>query len=126
MFSYLFFLFQSGKSKEERTGVKRGRTDWSNISEPQIEHTSKYQNSSQNMTTLPTIERAPISVSSKKIENFKGCDWIHEVSITIRRTCRTNIPNERWDIYYNLHKLIQCNIYYNCSVNYIGIRKAIR
>lgn len=77
--------------KEERTGVKRGRTDWSNISEPSGEQVPgiKFQTSTTN------IDRVAMTAATKKIENFKGCDWLHEISITIRRTCRTNIPNER-------------------------------
>ncbi|CAB0044915.1 unnamed protein product [Trichogramma brassicae] len=38
-----------------------------------------------------TIER----VSSKKSENHIGCDWIHEISITVRTVHPTSIPNEK-------------------------------
>ncbi|XP_053375851.1 baculoviral IAP repeat-containing protein 6-like isoform X2 [Mercenaria mercenaria] len=30
-----------------------------------------------------------------KVDSFKGCDWLTELSITIRKTKKTNIPRER-------------------------------
>jgi hypothetical protein len=56
------------------------------------EQSSKMSNSS---ATINIDRVAAMTAASKKIDNFKGCDWLHEISITIRRTCRTNIPNER-------------------------------
>ncbi|XP_026686482.1 baculoviral IAP repeat-containing protein 6-like, partial [Diaphorina citri] len=35
------------------------------------------------------------STNAKKSESFIGCDWIHEISITIRKSKTTDIPNER-------------------------------
>ncbi|KAL1461615.1 hypothetical protein WDU94_013493 [Cyamophila willieti] len=37
----------------------------------------------------------PSGSSSKKSESFIGCDWIHEISITIRKSKPADIPNER-------------------------------
>ena len=36
-----------------------------------------------------------VSNSKTKLENLKGCDWLQEVSITIRKTKKTNVPKER-------------------------------
>ncbi|KAL4237916.1 Baculoviral IAP repeat-containing protein 6 [Mactra antiquata] len=35
------------------------------------------------------------SGSKNKMENLKGCDWLTEISITIRKTKKTNVPRER-------------------------------
>lgn len=40
------------------------------------------------------VERIAAS-ASKKLECYIGCDWIHEISITVRTVQPTNIPNER-------------------------------
>lgn len=32
----------------------------------------------------------------KFADNFRGCDWIQEVSVTIRKMKRTQIPKERY------------------------------
>uniref|UniRef100_A0A8D8V1I0 Dual E2 ubiquitin-conjugating enzyme/E3 ubiquitin-protein ligase BIRC6 n=1 Tax=Cacopsylla melanoneura TaxID=428564 RepID=A0A8D8V1I0_9HEMI len=37
----------------------------------------------------------PSGSTSKKSESFIGCDWIHEISITIRKSKPADIPNER-------------------------------
>ncbi|XP_069689782.1 baculoviral IAP repeat-containing protein 6 isoform X2 [Periplaneta americana] len=42
-----------------------------------------------------TVDRLASAAASKKMEYYLGCDWLHEISITIRRTKQTNIPNER-------------------------------
>lgn len=34
----------------------------------------------------------------KFADNFRGCDWIQEVSVTIRKMKRTQIPKERYII----------------------------
>ncbi|XP_023289754.1 baculoviral IAP repeat-containing protein 6 isoform X3 [Orussus abietinus] len=41
-----------------------------------------------------TVERLAAS-ANKKFEYYIGCDWIHEISITVRSLHCTNIPNER-------------------------------
>ena len=45
-----------------------------------------------------TVDRLASVAASKKMEYYWGCDWLHEISITIRRTKQTSIPNERLDI----------------------------
>ncbi|KDR13250.1 hypothetical protein L798_12638, partial [Zootermopsis nevadensis] len=42
-----------------------------------------------------TVDRLASAAASKKMEYYLGCDWLHEISISIRRTKQTNIPNER-------------------------------
>lgn len=42
-----------------------------------------------------TVDRLASAAASKKMEYYLGCDWLHEISITIRRTKQTSIPNER-------------------------------
>ena len=38
----------------------------------------------------------PLSSSSKsKVVNLKGCDWLTELSVTIRKTKKSNLPKER-------------------------------
>ncbi|XP_012256631.2 baculoviral IAP repeat-containing protein 6 isoform X2 [Athalia rosae] len=41
-----------------------------------------------------TVERIAAS-ANKKLEYYIGCDWIHEISITIRTVHSTNIPIKR-------------------------------
>ncbi|XP_034941309.1 baculoviral IAP repeat-containing protein 6 isoform X2 [Chelonus insularis] len=41
-----------------------------------------------------TVERIAANVN-KKLEYYIGCDWIHEISITVRTVQPTSIPNER-------------------------------
>lgn len=41
-----------------------------------------------------TVERIAAN-ANKKLEYYIGCDWIHEISITVRTVQPTNIPNER-------------------------------
>ncbi|GAB1609836.1 baculoviral IAP repeat-containing protein 6-like isoform X2 [Argonauta hians] len=44
---------------------------------------------------LNTAER--VSATPKmKLENIQGCDWIQELSITVRKTKKTRVPKERW------------------------------
>nr|CAD7460369.1 unnamed protein product [Timema tahoe] len=42
-----------------------------------------------------TVDRLATAASSKKMEYYLGCDWLHEISITIRRTKQTTVTNER-------------------------------
>lgn len=42
-----------------------------------------------------SVDRLVTAVATKKMEYYLGCDWLHEVSITIRKTKQTNISNER-------------------------------
>ncbi|XP_076233643.1 BIR repeat containing ubiquitin-conjugating enzyme [Calliopsis andreniformis] len=42
-----------------------------------------------------TVERFMEDSSSKKLDCYVGCDWIYEISITVRTVYPTNIPNER-------------------------------
>ncbi|XP_054010480.1 baculoviral IAP repeat-containing protein 6 isoform X1 [Hylaeus anthracinus] len=42
-----------------------------------------------------TAERFVEGPNSKKLDCYIGCDWIHEISITVRTVYPTNIPNER-------------------------------
>ncbi|XP_016842826.1 baculoviral IAP repeat-containing protein 6 isoform X2 [Nasonia vitripennis] len=41
-----------------------------------------------------TVERFA-ATATKKLDCYIGCDWIHEVSITVRSVLPTNIPNEK-------------------------------
>lgn len=43
---------------------------------------------------ISPIDRLASNVANKKME-YIGCDWLHEVSITIRKTKQTDLPNER-------------------------------
>lgn len=45
-----------------------------------------------------TVDRLASAAASKKMEYYWGCDWLHEISITIRRTKQTSIQNERLEI----------------------------
>ncbi|XP_046401534.1 baculoviral IAP repeat-containing protein 6 [Ischnura elegans] len=36
-----------------------------------------------------------LSSVGKSVEGYRGCDWLHEISITIRKTKQTDIPRER-------------------------------
>ncbi|XP_043255701.1 baculoviral IAP repeat-containing protein 6 [Colletes gigas] len=42
-----------------------------------------------------TAERFAEGPNNKKLDCYIGCDWIHEISITVRTVYPTNIPNER-------------------------------
>ncbi|XP_062579414.1 baculoviral IAP repeat-containing protein 6-like [Saccostrea cucullata] len=47
---------------------------------------------------IPTskVKEAMTAVPRPKFaDNFRGCDWIQEISVTIRKTKRTQIPKER-------------------------------
>ncbi|XP_054283105.1 baculoviral IAP repeat-containing protein 6 [Macrosteles quadrilineatus] len=46
------------------------------------------------LTPGSTVDRLASSVSNQKKEHV-GCDWLHEISITIRKTKQIDIPNER-------------------------------
>ncbi|XP_076667240.1 BIR repeat containing ubiquitin-conjugating enzyme isoform X2 [Andrena cerasifolii] len=41
------------------------------------------------------VERFVEGPNSKKLDCYIGCDWIHEISITVRTVYPTSIPNER-------------------------------
>lgn len=41
------------------------------------------------------VDRLASSVTNKKME-YNGCDWLHEISITVRKTKQTDVPNERF------------------------------
>ena len=40
-------------------------------------------------------ERLSNSASKQKLENVKGCDWIQEISITVRKSKKTSVPKDR-------------------------------
>lgn len=40
------------------------------------------------------VDRVASTMTTKKTE-LNGCDWLHEISITIRKTKQTEVPNER-------------------------------
>jgi baculoviral IAP repeat-containing protein 6 len=35
------------------------------------------------------------AASKQKLENIRGCDWIQEISITVRRSAKSSIPQDR-------------------------------
>ncbi|XP_033217381.1 baculoviral IAP repeat-containing protein 6 isoform X2 [Belonocnema kinseyi] len=41
-----------------------------------------------------TVERYAAN-ATKKLDSYMGCDWIHEISITVRKVLPTNIAHER-------------------------------
>ncbi|KAG8239869.1 hypothetical protein J437_LFUL019458, partial [Ladona fulva] len=47
---------------------------------------------SERVRYLSTVDR--ISSVGKSVEGYRGCDWLHEISITIRKTKATEIPKE--------------------------------
>ncbi|XP_063222017.1 baculoviral IAP repeat-containing protein 6 isoform X2 [Bacillus rossius redtenbacheri] len=42
-----------------------------------------------------SVDRLASAAATKKLEILVGCDWLHEVSITIRRTKQTSITNDK-------------------------------
>lgn len=42
-----------------------------------------------------TVERFAMPLAKKKVESYIGCDWLHEISITIRTNKHASIPQER-------------------------------
>jgi len=36
------------------------------------------------------------SPSKQKLESIRGCDWLQEISVTVRKNTKTNIPRDRW------------------------------
>jgi hypothetical protein len=57
-----------------------------------------------------TVDRLASAAASKKMEYYLGCDWLHEISITIRRTKQTSIPNERLEIVHTSLKNVKSGI----------------
>lgn len=47
-------------------------------------------------TIKALFENYSSAAGKNKMENLKGCDWLTEISITIRKTKKTNIPRERY------------------------------
>lgn len=87
-FEYRFYKANSQSSKkEDRAQLKRGRSDLKAIKE---------QPTSADNQKLDFGFISSRSSSSQSKKELKGCDYLHEISITIRRSCRTNIPNERY------------------------------
>lgn len=58
---------------------------------------SKTSESSDQLFTLPgsTVERFAMPANNKKVEFYIGCDWLHEISITVRSNKHTDLPLER-------------------------------
>lgn len=44
-------------------------------------------------------DQISVVVHNKKGESFRGVDWIQEISITIRKTTKSIIPNARYNLY---------------------------
>lgn len=42
-----------------------------------------------------TVERFVMPSAKKKVESYIGCDWLHEISITVFSNTHTDIPQER-------------------------------
>ncbi|XP_059477801.1 baculoviral IAP repeat-containing protein 6 [Neocloeon triangulifer] len=74
--------------KDDRAALKRGRTELKGIKEQLL-------NADQKIDLSYTQAPPRPSSSSQSKKEMKGCDYLHEISITIRRSCRTSIPNER-------------------------------
>ncbi|XP_065342145.1 baculoviral IAP repeat-containing protein 6 isoform X6 [Cloeon dipterum] len=75
--------------KDDRAALKRSRADQKILKEQPV--------SSDQKVDLNYMQHRPSnsSSSSQSKKEMKGCDYLHEISITIRRSCRTSIPNER-------------------------------
>ncbi len=43
----------------------------------------------------PTPSDRIATMSKQKLENVKGCDWLTEISITVRRCRKTSVPRDR-------------------------------
>ena len=43
----------------------------------------------------PTPSDRISTMSKHKLENIKGCDWLTEVSITVRRCRKTSVTRDR-------------------------------
>ena len=43
----------------------------------------------------------------KFADNFRGCDWIQEVSVTIRKMKRTQIPKERYIVVISEYNVLR-------------------
>ena len=35
------------------------------------------------------------SLGKQKLESVRGCDWMQEISVTVRKNTKTNIPRDR-------------------------------
>lgn len=44
---------------------------------------------------VPGTDRLSSAVHKQKLENVKGCDWLQEVSVTVRRSRKSTVPRDR-------------------------------
>ena len=57
---------------------------------------SKEKGSKDPLGSIQTAtERLSASATKQKLENVKGCDWIQEISITVRKSKKTSVPKDR-------------------------------
>lgn len=43
-----------------------------------------------------TTAAEPQSTSKQRSDGLRGCDWLQEVSVTVRKFQSTSVPCERW------------------------------
>ena len=43
----------------------------------------------------------PSTLSKHKLEHVRGCDWLTEISITVRRCRKTTLPRDRLEYFFH-------------------------
>lgn len=54
-----------------------------------------FENIPYNGSGLSAMERLAATAPKAKLENLKGCDFIQEISVTVRKCKKSNVPKER-------------------------------
>jgi len=54
-----------------------------------------FENVSSTGAVPSAVERLAASAPKQKLTDIKGCDWLAELSVTVRKFKRTSVPRER-------------------------------
>ncbi|XP_064603703.1 baculoviral IAP repeat-containing protein 6-like isoform X3 [Liolophura sinensis] len=98
-------LASKNSEKEEKPKVVRESKKKSSVAgnshsganEKQKSKTIKalFENIPYNGSGLSAMERLAATAPKAKLENLKGCDFIQEISVTVRKCKKSNVPKER-------------------------------
>ena len=80
------FEFMQEKSKSAAAVPPRSSSDKKDKASPLKAIWEPYSSATERLTS---------AVTKQKLDNLRGCDWLQEVSLTVRRCRKTDIPNSR-------------------------------
>ncbi|ELT93547.1 hypothetical protein CAPTEDRAFT_223860 [Capitella teleta] len=88
-----FLIHLKALPSKKKQATKKEKSSASNSRD--MKHTKSFP-----VQVAPSAGSAVEQAASKqKLENIKGCDWLQEISVTIRRSSKSSVPQDRLQRY---------------------------